>query len=220
MRVFSVRLATFLALALSLAMLHVFVGRAGATHQPADKIGVSASVLEEMQTQVGAGGGSSGAVPILSATLKTSSPTDLMIQVTGECALWTDVVTVGTDSSQAVASVTVWVEIDGQRVPVTSDSNEDGVFNDPDDGKVVFCNRDTKLSTTGLLPSQILDLFVKTRAANAFNWVTFNVGSGVHTIVVKARLDVLVSGTGTAHAAVGKRTLIVEPAKLANDASI
>jgi hypothetical protein len=85
---------------------------------------------------------------------------------------------------------------------------------------VVFCNRDLKLSTAGLLPGQILDLFIKSRQANAFNWVTFNVGSGTHTIEVKAQLDVLVAGTGEARAAVGKRTLIVSPEKLANDVSI
>lgn len=39
------------------------------------------------------------------------------------------------------------------------------------------------------------------------------------TVEVKASLDRLVSGNGLAAAAVGKRTLIVEPAKLAKDAS-
>ena len=214
------RVAALVALALLLSVSGLLVRQASATHQPADKIGVSASVMEVMQAQVGPGGGSSGAVELLRATLKTSSPTDLIVQLTGECALWTDVITLGTDSSQAVANVTVWVEIDGVRVPVTSDSNEDGVFDDPDDGKVIFCNRDLKLSTAGLLPGQLLDLFIKSRQANAFNWVTFNVGSGTHTIEVKAQLDVLVAGTGEARAAVGKRTLIVSPEKLANDVSI
>jgi len=37
---------------------------------------------------------------------------------------------------------------------------------------------------------------------------------------VKARLDTLVAGAAVAKAAVGKRTLIVEPAKLANDITI
>jgi hypothetical protein len=207
------RVAALVALALLLSVSDLLVRQASATHQPADKIGVSASVMEEMVAQVGFGGGTSGPITLLSATLRTSSPTDLIVQLTGECALWTNVITTEPiATSQAIANVKVWVEIDGVRVPVTSDSNEDGVFNDPDDGKVVFCNRDVKLSTTGLLPGQLLDLFIKTRQANAFNWVTFNVGSGMHTIVVKAQLDVKVSGAGEARAAVGKRTLVIEPA--------
>lgn len=191
-----------------------------ANHLPADKIGVAGSVIETMVAQVGPGSGSSGPVTLLSATLHNSTPTDLMIQVTGECALWTDVIVAGTSSSESVANVKTWVEIDGQAVPVTNDSNGDGAYNDPDDGRVVFCNRDTKLSLTGLLPNQVIDLFNKTRTANAFNWVTFNVGNGDHNITVKGQLDVSVAGTGVAKAAVGKRTLIVEPAKLANDATI
>jgi hypothetical protein len=191
-----------------------------ATHEPADKIGVTASVMEEMKTQVGIGGGSSGPIELLRATLRTSGPTDLIIQFTAECALWTNVVVLSGGSSQSIANVNAWIEIDGLPIPVTMDSNGDGNPIDPDDGKVVFCNRDLKLSTSGLLPSALIALYNKTRNANAFNFAALNVGAGVHTILVKAKLDVTVSGTGTAHAAVGKRTLIVEPAKLANDVTI
>jgi hypothetical protein len=183
-----------------------------ATHQPADKIGVSASTVQVMQTQVGLGGSSSPPVTLLSATFRNSTPTDLIIQLTGECALWTDI---ASPESEAAAKVTVWVELDGQRVPVTSDSNEDGVFNDPDDGKVVFCNRAFRISA----PINVIELFQNTRSANAFNWGALNVGNGIHTLEVKAQLDASVTGVGTfAQAAVGKRTLVVEPAKLANDA--
>lgn len=214
------RLAVLSTLALSLAIPGLMVPQAGANHEPADKIGVSGSVVEVMQAQVGTGGGSSGAVPLLSATLRTSSPTDLMLKVTAECAINTDIILIGNSGADTRATVTIWVEIDGVPVPVTADSNEDGVFNDPDDGRVVFCNRDNRLATAGVLPTEIIQLLIKTRTANAFNWVTFNVGSGIHTIVVKGRLDVVVSGSGFAQAIVGKRTLIVEPAKLANDAQI
>jgi hypothetical protein len=80
--------------------------------------------------------------------------------------------------------------------------------------------------------------FIRTKTANAFNWLALNVGKGIHTIEVKADLDVSSTGTlgteetpcpdttvpgtgGTcAEAFVGNRTLIVEPAKLANDASV
>jgi hypothetical protein len=207
-------LAGAAAAALALLATASFVERAGATHQPADKVGVSASVMEVMQTQVGVGSSSSPPVTLLSATFRNSSPTDLMIQVTGECAVWTDIVS---PESEAAAQVTVWIELDGARVAVTSDANEDGIFNDPDDGKVVLCNRAFRISAPAL---DLIRLFQKTRAANAFNWVALNVGSGIHRLEVKAQLDASVVGVGTfAQAAVGKRTLVVEPAKLANDAT-
>ena len=191
------------------------VPQARATHEPADKINVSASTVEVMQTQVGPGGGSSGPVTLLSATFRNSTPTDLIIQVTEECALWTDIIS---PESEAAAAVTVWVELDGAAVPVTSDSNGDGVFNDPDDGKTIFCNRAFRISTP-LFVGDVIRLFQKTRSANAFNWGALNVGNGIHTLVVKAQLDASVTGVGTfAQAAVGKRTLVVQPAKLANDA--
>src|SRR5919198_1188424 len=65
--------------------------QARATHEPADKINVSASTVEVMQTQVGLGA-SSQQVTLLSATFRNSTPADLIIQVTEECALWTDIV--------------------------------------------------------------------------------------------------------------------------------
>jgi len=189
--------------------------KARATHQPADKINVSASTVEVMQTQAGLGATSSGPVTLLSATFRNSTPTDLIIQVTEECALWTDITT---PESEAAATVTVWVELDGAAVPVTSDANGDGVFNDPDDGKVVFCNRAFRISAP-LVGPEVVSLYQKTRSTHAFNWGALNVGNGIHTLVVKARLDASVTGIGTfAQAAVGKRTLVVEPAKLANDA--
>lgn len=63
--------------------------------------------------------------------MRTSSPADLLLLVTLGCALWTDVTTVGNDDQQAVASVEVWVEIDGGTVQVS----------DEDDGHAVSCNR-------------------------------------------------------------------------------
>ena len=92
------------------------------------------------------------------------------------------------------------------------------MFNDPDNGKVVFCNRAFKISAP-LVGPEVVSLYQKTRSTHAFNWGALNVGNGIHTLVVKARLDASVTGIGTfAQAAVGKRTLVVEPAKLANDA--
>jgi hypothetical protein len=45
-------------------------------------------------------------------------------------------------------------------------------------------------------------------------------GSGTHTIVVKATLTEATNGDATAEAVIGNRSLIVEPETLANDATI
>lgn len=200
-----------------------------ATHQPADKVVASGSVLEKFDSD-------DQPVELLSGTLRTSKPTDLMLQVSLECSILTKLVTGpsttpgATDTATAQGRVEVWVEIDPAgpavpyTVPVTSDSNGDGTFDDPDDGEVVFCNRIySRTVTDGEDEKDGLDEesdFIRTRNANAFNWLALDLGSGIRTITVRARLTIATFGDATAEALVGKRTLIVEPAKLANDASV
>ncbi len=184
---------------------------AGATHSPADKVAVSASHLQSAQVGLTAGS-QSQTITLATARMKTSSPTDLVFQFTAECALQTDIKVSGNDSSQAIASADVWIEVDGTPVPVSA-------LPAPDNGKVTFCNRDFKMSTSQFddLDATIA-LYLKTKAAHGFNWVKLNLGSGEHTIEVKANLKAEVTGTGEARVHFGKRTLVVEPAKLANDA--
>jgi hypothetical protein len=45
-------------------------------------------------------------------------------------------------------------------------------------------------------------------------------GAGIHRIEVKATLTESATADATAEAVIGNRSLIVEPSKLANDASI
>lgn len=207
-------LPKLLAVVLSLALIPLMLSiqQASATHKPADKVFASASTIEVEHTQMGPGA-SSAEVVLLEAVLRTSSPTDLILKVTAECALFTDLAPF-LFTGETVATVKVWVEIDDVPVPVTSDPAKGG----PDDGRVVFCNRDFRIDTSNLISAAAL--FIKTRSANAFNWAALNVGAGVHTIKVKARGETEVVAAGTATVAVGKRTLIVEPAKLANDITV
>ena len=207
-------------LAVSVATTYMTTPQVSATHQPADKIGVAGSAIAEGdETQV---------VTLLSSTMKTSGPTDLIIQHTQECSLVTDVKlsSTGSSDSSATATENVWIEIDGTPVPVSS-------IPSPDNGKVVFCDRTFRIATNILTQIQTLcgatattcaestfDAYLKTKSTHGFNWVALNVGSGVHTIVVKAKLDSAVLGDGDASVLVGKRTLIVQPVKLANDITI
>lgn len=180
-----------------------------ASHQPANKAAVSGSTLEVMETQLQEGS-TSEEVTLLTAVVKTSDPQDLVHQVTLECALWTNTKVVGNDQSEAIATVQVWVEVDGEPVSVAGD----------DDGKVVFCNRAHKVKLSGLEnENHTIEQFLSSRSANGFNWVTVDAGSGVHEIVVKGILEAEVTGDGTATAAVGLRSLVIEPIQLANDAT-
>lgn len=216
----------------ALGVLAIFgLGPATATHQPADKVAVAASTLEVMHSQA-TPGQTEETVELLSSRLRTSSPTDLLLSVSAECALWTNVATIGNDDAESIGRVEVWITIDGTIVPVSaSEPAGSPSAIDPADqgsrGRVVFCNRATRLKTENFnddSSDDVIRLFNRTRSANAFNWAALNVGSGVHEIKVLARLVTKLAGDGSpadqlAKAAVGKRTLVIEPAKLANDAT-
>lgn len=193
-------------------VLAAWAGPVLANHKPADKVAVSGATLEIVETQLEEGS-SSNTVTILEGELKSSDPTDLILQVSLECAIWTDITTVGNDHSSSAANVTVWVTIDGERVPVSSEGLGDG--------EVVFCNRTFERETLQFDDEDAtIKSYLRTRQANAFNWMSLNVGSGDHTIAVHAELEASVTNEGRAKAAIGQRMLIVEPTKLANDATL
>lgn len=217
-----------LAVAAALSLLFAWGagGRADATHTPADKVVAAGSkVVVAAPNQ---------SVTLLTATLKTSKPTDLILHVAMECSIITDVQTGPTtiggsvDSSAAEGSVRAWVEINGQVVPINSMSNppqNPPAAGDKTTDGVTFCSRvHQQDAADGEDPEDGLDkyrTYLRTKNANAFNWLRLNMGSGMHTITVKADLTVdTVGEAARAEAYVGNRSLIVEPAKLANDATI
>lgn len=205
-------LAATLVLAVSWA---IATPGAASVDEAANKMHATGSALEIMSAPL-TEGSASETVTLLSGTIKTSSPKDLIFRLTAECALWTDVTTVGNDDSQAIATVKVWVEMDGEVIPVADDDTGE------DAGKVVLCNRAYRRVTTMFDDENAtIETYLSTRSANGFNWFTFDAGSfpSPHLIEVKAQLETQVDGMGMAKAAVGKRTLIVEPTSIANDAS-
>lgn len=173
-----------------------------ATHEPADKVSASGSTIEVS--------GPNENVVLLSETVKTAKPTDLILGVTLECAIVTDVTTTGNDEAMAAGEVVIQVLIDGKPVPVAA--------GDTDDGRVVFCNRSYQ-RTTSLFDDEdaTIQTFFRTREANGFNWMAMDVGSATHTIEVVGRLRQETAGDATAAVVVGNRTLVVEPTKAAND---
>lgn len=162
-------------------------------------------------------------VPGLYAILKTSEPADLIISVTAECALATDVRIKGTGKEETSTSIAqikikVLVWIDGQG------------WVEAAPGDVVFAYRlmmlkgllwsPSQVDPEGLLalPEQYIEIYEETRTANAFNFILKNVGSGVHYIKVQVMTDTLEGFEGASVAAtLGHRTLVVESVRMTND---
>jgi len=231
----------------------------GATHQPADKAAASGRTVEVFGTGV--------KVPILSATMKTSKPQDLVFSVTLECSIITQTFLPGGEtatrqSADAEGRIRVWVEIDEKIVPISTPATEQPNTTSPageDSDKVTFCNRfqeheqadqeedenDDNPNCTGAPEDPPgcnqndegdgLDehrLYLRTKDANAFNWIYMNAGSAVHDIVVYAELTSVAdsqectNGEGEiqpvtcAEALIGNRTLTVFPERFANDATV
>jgi hypothetical protein len=197
------------AVAGTLAVTGAFAG----TGSPADKVVAAGDKTVVMAPQTGA--------TLLTATMSTSKPTDLQLTVSAECSILTTVTNTGTSMSTASGQVRVWVEVDGQIVPVQSISNPPQ--NTPPGGndtdKAVFCERTHTVDFITNDESTQLTQYQATKNADAFTWLRQNVGAGSHTITVKA--DLASSATsGAAQAIVGNRTLVIDPAKMANDAII
>lgn len=222
MKLFSRRSAPVaLALTVGLVIGTAGLGNAAGSGTPANKVTAAGS------NRVVFGPGTE--VTILSATMKTSKPTDLILQLTMECSILT-ALTTGNDtpSGTASASIRAWIEIDGVVVPVTSISSPPQSPPPPGDkakDSATMCNRTySRTVTDGEDPLDGIDTeddYIDTKSANGFNWLRQNTGSGMHTIVVKATLTETISGANAnAQAEIGNRTLIVEPTKMANDAVI
>src|SRR2546426_1294868 len=147
---------------------------------------------------------------VLSGYMKTSSVGDLLIGFSMECAWWPSTTPTARggggktpSSARAAVNVTAYV---------------DGVAAEP--GQVVYCDRLQTVSlqfsslTVEITDSITLDLFLKTKNANHFNFYRNNVGSGVHYVEIK--VDSIVSSDPNAsadpgtRAVAGKRSLVVE----------
>ena len=147
-------------------------------------------------------------VLILEEIVKTSKPTDLILGVTAESSIITQVTTVGNDEQSATGRIEIFVTIDGNVVPTGANPPQ------TDPGTVVFANRTYERETT-LFDDEdaTIRTYMNTRHAAGFNWMAFNVGSGTHRIRVFARYTEAQTTTATAEGVIGTRSLIVEPVK-------
>lgn len=225
------------ALLLTLVLNPMF---AGANHQPADKVVASGEAIEEVPA--------GAAEPIMSTTFKSSSPSDLMVHVTLECSILTRLHNEGgpeteTSTGSAAGRIRVWVELDGVQVAISQMSSNPQPHDEPDVGtdidKVTFCNNEQEFTVTdaeedeGGIPggdgTDTYDQYLKTKAANAFNWVVLNAGGypgtdaghNIHELVVWAEFEeYMVSDGSEAAGFIGNRMVIVEPTKMSNHATV
>jgi hypothetical protein len=165
-------------------------------HEPANKVAVTAS------TDVVFGPGTE--VTLLEEQIRTASRTDLILSVSLRCLILVRTTqSPPADMSHVLAVATVWVEVDGVPVPVSTH----------DDGRVPFCDQSRLITTTDL--DEVNATSRTLGGAHAFNWMRLDAGQGVHTITVKAELLDTEGVADNARAVIGQRTLIIEPVKLA-----
>lgn len=196
---------TFAAAALAFAMSITSSGQNLASNKSFMEAGANEVIVQ-----------GNGPMKIFDGWAKTSSVGDLMVGVSMECALWTGTVTNapkggGKQTSISRAAVNVTVLVGG--VPATP-------------GEVVFCDREQEVSltfdSTDLVfnDSITLELFLRTKNANHFNFFTKNPGNGVHHV------EVWVNGVnvadpnapnGSTRAAIGKRTMVIEEFNSSNN---
>lgn len=171
-------------------------------HQPANKVAVAGSEIEEHAP--------GEEVVLLETTMRNAASKSLVLQVTLECSILTDLVTEGNDEARAESTLDVWVEIDGEKVAV---ADHEGAG----DGEVTFCNREYQRETIFAEDEEAtIDDHIATKQAHGFNWVALEPGQGVKHIEVKGNLETDEVGTATATLTVGNRTLVVEPVDTAH----
>jgi hypothetical protein len=183
---------------------------------PADKMSVSGSSFDVM----GPDNNGTSSVVLLESHLRTSTTEDLILNASAECDILTQIRNgapngANPDAEHAFAQVKLWVTIDGAVVPVAADDTGD------DAGKVVFCNRTHDATSSFNDSSEFYQSYLETRSANAFQWVALNVGNGVKDVQLHAEFVAQTMGanmpSNLAKAAVGKRTLVIEPTKAAHN---
>jgi hypothetical protein len=233
-------IATSMLAAIGVAVPATLAATSGSQAQPANKAVAAGGHLQVLDPKT--------PVPVLTASLKTSKPEDLLLNVSFECSIITDVLVNGTGPStdpntpatataEASGAIRAWLTIDGDSniIPIQDtsappqDPSQQAKGGEAD--KVTFCDRDNKITITDKEQpadgTDQLENYESTKSANAFNWVRLNAGSGDHTIKLWVEFDQPAqdaqgpnSADSTSHGYVGNRTLVIEPTKLANNAVI
>ena len=178
-------------------------------------IALSQTAIAAPANKTAIGSGSMGAIAdsdgwttIVAGTIKTSTPSDLIVRHNQECAIHTGL-NLDQDNEKATSAVRedIRLVVDGVVQPATY-GDEDGI--------VTLCGRAYQIDTNVL--STVYDLcafvesldldgdgvpdntevceddeiyfdsYIRTKQAHGWDWVVIDVGSGVHTVEVQAML--------------------------------
>jgi len=171
---------------------------------------------------------------IMRQTIKTSKQKDLIMGVSLEIGLYTETTVRskgGTkDTSTSEASVQVQVTVDGrtvepgavtfnrrmQQLSATLQGLIDGALSvDQTTGQII-------IDETLLTPEEV-SLIQDTMSAHAFNFILADVGTGVHTVEVQARVSLAAdaqAGAAVAKATVGKGCVTVQEVRMIKNEDI
>ena len=194
---------------------------AEANHTPANKVTAAGGTEEVVFLNEGQ------TAPILTTKLRTSKPSELLLNVALECSIITQVTTQENETAQtARGALRTWITIATEggatRVVGVQETATPSTLGKPaDDGKVTFCDREHTQELKDSADSDgSLRTYLRTKHANAFNWLALNVGSGVHTVTLHAEYTKqATTGTNVSKGAIGRRTLVIEPVRAVNDAN-
>ncbi|HKQ78958.1 MAG TPA: hypothetical protein VJ810_34995 [Blastocatellia bacterium] len=225
---------------LSMALSYLPQSRIGAqTGTPSAKNTVQLGNIAVMDARLGAASTKSNWQSVMSGTMKTSQQKDMIITAAMEVGLYTRTLVSSkngtSDTSSALAGVEVRVVVDA------GTPNERIAY----PGDVVFGRRNQQLTATfqGLIDGclttdlttgaviidptcvrpETLELVLDTMNANSFVFALDDMGSGVHSIKVQARMvmnTTVQTGDVEARCTIGKGSMAVEEVRLVKGADI
>ena len=191
----------------------VALAQASFAQEPANKPGVAinrGSPITFVNT--------SAPVRVLTEVVKTSKPTDLLLSVTAETSIITDVTTTGSETQRAEGKLEFFITLDNDPNPILPTGNPGpNHTRQGDTGRIVFANqiyrRTTSLGADDT--NDTIETYLETKHATGFNWAVLNAQSGTHTINVWAEYTESETSPTAAMATgvIGNRSLIVQPIK-------
>lgn len=166
--------------------------------RPFNQAVVASSSSEEiLEAQLTMDSSSGEPVEILrsAVTIRPQDSNDLLINFDAECSALINAVEDGGEpepepeetAEVTGASVAVWVELDGEPVPVANDGSPDS------NGSVVYCTADGTADFAVEEPATILAQLEASKSAGSFSWSAADLGKGDHELVVYGAVDLQVN---------------------------
>src|SRR5438094_5532451 len=185
-----------LALTLALPLAVATVQGQTTQQQPSAKVTAKTSQFTLIPTT-----GTGDWVTILSNNIKTAEMKDLFVTAALEAGVYTQTAVTGTGTSSARGKLEVRILVDGLEI---------------EPGPATYADRVQTLSTF-LMPTEMIELMLRTMHAASFSFVGIDIPVGVHNVAVQARVSTEGSatfGTFSALGSVGKGTMTVESVRL------